>query len=446
MNLLLLLSIVAKRRPARGVSQEARPFRWRRALRAGIAIAVASSFAGSSLSHGQALPDDIRPGEPLQDRFDRRQPAVGAQIGAVRIRPEAYLGFGFDDNIFATRDDKKSDFFALYGGRIAADYAHETLRAQFTAGVTDRRYVDRSSEDYWQAQTRLSVSDQLFNNFAIFSSGGVQRLAVPRDDPNGINGLKPATYMLYDAFAGVRIGSPLRNLVTLSAGIDQTRYASVEGLLGPINTRERDRREIFGNARVDHSFFGRQSLFAEIRPDSRTYGQEIDNSGFRRASNGIRATLGMTFDINTVFYITASGGYQARRYADPRYGSNKDPDHTLDVRWMPTLLTSVEGKFVHEYAEDIFGSSPGFIRNKSSLSIDHELRRDVLLSFGFSYDMRKYERVPNRFNILSAFARVQHQLADGFTVGLSYVYAHQTSNTSHNYTSNNILLDFKKKF
>lgn len=409
-------------------------------------MAAILSLAASSPARANALPDDIRPGEPLQDRFDRRQPAVGAQIGAFRIRPEADLDFGFDDNIFATPTDKKSDFFGVYGGRIAIDYAHEALRAQLTAGFADRRYVNRSSENYWQAQTRLSLTDQVFNNLELFSEGGVQRLAVPRDDPNGINGLRPATYMLYDALAGIRIGSPLRNLVTLSAGVDQTRYASVQGLLGPINTRERDRREIFGDARFDHFFFGQQSFFAEIRPDSRSFGQEIDSSGFRRASNGVRAALGMTLDVNSVFYITASGGYQARQYADPRYGSIDAPELTLDVRWLPTLLTSIEGKFVHEYVEDIFDGTPGYVRNKAFLNLDHELRRDVLLSVGVSYDRRQYQRTTSRFNILSAVASIQHQLTDGITIGLSYTYAHQTSNTPRTYVSNNVLLELKKKF
>ena len=402
--------------------------------------AVASSGVTS------APADDLREYETLQDRFDRRTTLPGTQIGPVSFQAQAVADLGFNDNLFAQDTDIKSDFFADYGLKLGADYHYEGFHANWSLNGVERHYFTKTNEDFWQGGTRLQLSDQLSPDFGVFLDGGVQRLAVPRTDPNTINGFKPATYLLYDVEAGTTIGDPSRNLFTVSAGYSQSIYDQSFGAQGLIITNDRDRREIFGDVRYDHVFFGSQKLFVEVRPDGRSFGRDIDSSGFRRASNGVRTDAGYQFDVNGLFLIQLSGGYQTQAYADPRYGTINEPDATAEVTWSPTWLTQVDFKYVHEYYEDIFFESPGYVHDMGTVTVSHELRRDLLLKLDVSYDDRALERSVRHYDILSSEAKIDYEIARGVTVGIDYTNQNLTSNTPRSFNDNIIMLSFKKQF
>ena len=397
------------------------------------------------LSSGAPI-EEIRPGELLQDRFNRRTTIPGTRIGPVLFQPSAVADLGFNDNVFAQNTGVKSDFFADYGGRLEGDYQTGTLRAHLSLNGQERHYFSLTNEDYWQAGARLSLSDQLASEFGTFFQGGVQRLAVPRTDPNDINGFKPATYLLYDAESGIAIGNGAHDLVTITAGFNQTVFDQAFGSQGQIITNDRDRQEIFGDIRYDHVFFGQQKVFAEIRPDGRDFGRDIDSAGFRRASNGVRADTGVVFDIDNLFLLSISGGYQTQDYADPRYGRITEPDATVDLLWSPSGLTQVDIKYVHEYFEDLFIESPGYVHDTTTLTVSHELRRNLLLKADVSYDARDLQRSVRHYDIITTEGRADYSIIDGLTVGVDYTFQNLTSNTTRTFDDNILMLTLKKQF
>jgi hypothetical protein len=402
--------------------------------------------AGSAQAAGNTPSDDIRVDETLQDRFDRRITVPGTQIGAVSFQAQAVADLGFNDNVFAQDSGVKSDAFADYGLRLDADYHYDGLRANLSLTGQERRYFTLSNEDFWQGGTRLQLSDQLGTDVGVFLDGGVQRLAVPRTDPNTINGFKPATYLLYDAETGTTIGNGADNLVTLTTGYSQTIYDQSFGAQGLIITNDRDRQEIFGDARFDHTFFGNQKVFVEVRPDGRSFGRDIDASGFRRASNGVRSDAGFQLDVDGALLISLSGGYQTQTYADARYGTIDEPDITGEILWSPTQLTQIDLKYLHEYYEDIFVDSPGYVHDMTTVTLTHELRRDILLKLDVMYDDRQLERSTRHFDILTSEARVDYEVARGLTVGVDYTNQNLTSNASRTFDDNIVMLSFKKQF
>ena len=432
------------------------PFHGRPAvlLLAGIAALLAAGEPSSGMAQtagpaeavGNTPPDDIRPDEPLQDRFDRRITIPGTQIGAVSFQAQAVADLGFNDNVFAQGTGVKSDFFVDYGARFDADYHYDGFRANLSLNGQQRQYFSLSNEDFWQGGTRLQLSDQLGTDLGVFLDGGVQRLEVPRTDPNTINGFKPATYLLYDAETGTTIGSGDHNLVTLTTGYSQTIYDQSFGAEGQIITNDRDRQEIFGDARFDHTFFGSQKFFVEIRPDGRSFGRDVDASGFRRASNGVRTDTGFQLDLDSLFLVSLSGGYQTQSYVDPRFGQIDEPDLTAEILWSPTQLTQLDLKFLHEYYEDIFDNSPGYTHNMTTVTLSHELRRDILLKLDASYDDRQLERSVRHYDILTSEARIDYEIVRGITVGIDYMSQNLTSNTTRTFDDNIVMLSFKKQF
>ncbi|WP_326878561.1 outer membrane beta-barrel protein [Aliidongia sp.] len=431
-----------RRRPARA------PGRSLAAFVSGFAILLSLGACLPAAAQGVAdsSADDVRPDELLQDRFDRRTTIPGTQIGGVTFQASAVADLGFNDNVFALQNDTKSDFFADYGARLGADYGTSGFRAHLDLNGQERQYLSLTNEDFWQGGSRLTLSDQLGTDLGLFLNGGVQRLAVPRSDPNTINGFKPATYLLYDAEAGTSIGTGAHNLLTLTTGYSQTIFDQSFGTQGLIITNDRDRQEIFGDVRFDHTFFGEQKVFVEIRPDGRSFGRDIDASGRRRASNGVRGDAGFVFDIDSLFLVSLTGGYQTQTYADAGFGKINEPDAIVDVLWSPTRLSQIDLKFVHEYFEDIFIDSPGYVHDLTTLTVSHELHRDLLFKADVSYDARQLERSPRSYDIITSETRLDYEAVRGLIVGVDYTFQNLTSSTSRTFDDNILMLTLKKQF
>jgi len=116
------------------------------------------------------------------------------------------------------------------------------------------------------------------------------------------------------------------------------------------------------------------------------------------------------------------------------------------VLWSPTQLTQLDVKYVHEYYEDIFIESPGYVHDMTTVTLSHELRRDILLKLDTSYDDRQLERSARHYDILTSEARVDYEVARGITIGVDYTNQHLTSNTTRTFDDNIVMLSFKKQF
>ena len=140
-------------------------------------------------------------------------------------------------------------------------------------------------------------------------------------------------------------------------------------------------------------------------------------------------------------------GYQHQAYDDQRFGTVGEIGGKFALNWNPTRLTSVTGTFVHEYVEDIFGASPGYVHNQYGVHVDHELRRDLLLSEDISFDARSLLRLTRDIDIVRYENRLQYQLSDGFSINAIYDFSHQsgTENTS-SYDHNIFTLRMEKQF
>ncbi|HLZ66859.1 MAG TPA: outer membrane beta-barrel protein [Aliidongia sp.] len=410
------------------------------------APAPAATGVISTEATSETLAEEVRPYELLQSRFTRRTSVPPTQVGAVAFQVNAVADLGFNDNLFGQDTNVKSAFFADYGAHLDGDYHYDGFRAHLALGGQERHYFTVTNEDYWQATSRLELSEQFSHDFGVFLDGGLERLAVPRTDPNEINGFKPATYLLYDAETGTQIGDGAHNLLTVTAGYNQSIYDQSFGSQGLIITNDRDRREFFGDVRFDHTFFGQQKVFIEVRPDGRSFGRDIDTSGFKRASNGVRTDAGVQFDINNLFLITLSSGYQVQSYADPRYGQINVPDVNAEVLWSPTNLTQVDVKYVHEYYEDLFIESPGYTHNMTTVTLSHELLRELLLKADVSYDDRQLERSVRHYDILTSEVRADYEIKHGLTVGIDYTNQKLDSNTARTFVDNIVMMTLKKQF
>jgi hypothetical protein len=114
-------------------------------------------------------------------------------------------------------------------------------------------------------------------------------------------------------------------------------------------------------------------------------GTEIDYNGLPAGTpspNSVGATVlaGLDYTAVGVFRYRILVGYQVRKYASREISSLSAPTVEASVIWTPTRLTTVTATLRNDIQDAADQSISGFTYTAGRLSVDHELRRNVLLN------------------------------------------------------------------
>jgi hypothetical protein len=105
-----------------------------------------------------------------------------------------------------------------------------------------------------------------------------------------------------------------------------------------------------------------------------------------------------------VWRYRALAGFQIRQYASTAYKPLSGPVLEANIIWQPTGLTSVTGSALHTIAESSLTDNTNYTLTQARLTIDHELRRNVLLQAHAEIDKAEYPRNAGNATILLAGA------------------------------------------
>lgn len=407
--------------------------RYKRAALASVAICglaqpvIAQTYVRGSFESGQ---DNTAPDVSLDKRLAERQLPVGAQFGAFTLTPSLQMDESLNDNIFATPSGKRADAITTLTGRASLDYAKGLNTLDVQGWLAGHIYAVHSSENAWEGAIQSTFTSAIHDDVQLVAKGDAERRVDPRTDPTGLQGLTPTTYELYTANVGAVIGHPVLNLLDLRVGANRTSYDPLQGSTGPIITKDRDNTEVYGEAGLRHTFAPRRDLYLKVRPNVRDYDQKFDQAGFQRSSDGVRVDTGVDWDIDSAVLINAETGVQRQAYDDPRFGTITEPDGKLNVSWWPTRLTHVTLNGTHEYYEAFFIPSPGAVRNKVIGRIEHELRRRWVIGASVSLERDDLKDVSTHYTTEIADVTLKYLFADGYSAGLDYMFAHQTSTST----------------
>ena len=376
--------------------------------------------------------DNIAPDLSLDRRFEQRQLAVGAQIGAFWFAPDLQLDEALNDNIYATPNGGRADAVTTLTARTSLNYAKGTSTLGVQGWLAGHVYAVHSTEDSWEGSVQANFTSLVNDDLQLLANGGFKRLVDPRTDPSGLQGLTPTTYEVYDGAVGASVGHAQSNLLDFRVGASRTTYDPLQGSQGPIITNDRNYTEIFGEADFRHTIAPGRGLYVKLRPTSRDFDLKFDQSGFQHSSTGVRADIGADWDIDSVLFLNVETGYQRQGYDDPRFGTVGEPDGRIKLSWWPTLLTNVTLSGAHEYYEAFFNPSPGnpspgAVRNKAILRVEHELRRQWLASVTVSVERDDVMHVPTHYTSETADLSLRYQFADGVSAGADYIFTRQTS-------------------
>ena len=346
-----------------------------KALLALIAICVAN---GSSAAGGEYAP-------------------LGIHSGGFFYYPTVEIGANYIDNVFYLPDDlAESDSFATLKASLAMN-SNWNRHAFNLLGSADLGYYrEYDSENYKNyvlaADGRYDV---LRGSFAT-ARAGYMKLTESRSSLDNRFGTTPTKYNYSYLGAGYdHQPAKFRTLFTFDYG--KLDYDNVTNIFGQeVDNHDRDRTLPKAILRFGYEYMPGRRLFIQGQVNRVNYDQKVDNSGQDRSSKGYKITAGMNFDLTHLLVGDIFVGFLEQNYPDYTTSTSiSDPLVGFHLTWFPTRLTTVHLNLDRNPEETTEPNSPGYLSTAFSTAIEHELKRNIILTARFGYTENKYKQNVN---------------------------------------------------
>lgn len=378
---------------------------------------------------------------PAGERMAQDHAPLGIRLGSFLAIPKVDLTETYNDNIYATKNNKESDFVTSIRPEInvRSNWSRHALNAMARADV--KRYADNTSENH---ENYMVATDGRLDVLRDTSIGGGLSYAQDhedRGDPNTI-GSPDEPVEFHTAIA--RLGA-YRGLGKANARIDtEVKHLSYEDSTSTggalIDNSVRDRNEFTHSLRLGYQLTPQFEVFGRAAFDNRVY----DDKSVARSNNGQTYTAGTSFDVSGKTKGEVYAGYMQRSYAENPRPSIDEPTYGGKITWNATDLTSVIGSVNRGIEETTIGTSSGFVSTDYDLAVEHALTRDILLKGNVGYTNNEYQGAAanqREDDILLAGVGADYWLNRCLKAGLSYNFTDRDSNiVGGDYTRNTVML------
>ncbi len=303
---------------------------------------------------------------------------IGIRVSTMMLQPSIGGELRFNDNVFADDTNKTDDTAFILTPKATLNSESPRHRAQIGISAELARYADEESEDYEDAAI-WSLASMALGRGEIEGEANYSQLHEKRTSPDDIRGSDLTEYTRQRV--GVAYNwSPSRLLVRgdlryTELDFDPTNFAN-----GQVNNDDRDRSRAELGLRVGYGVTPDYAVYLETRIDNIDYDQAQDDQGFRRSSDGAEVRVGALLDFTGStageFYI----GYLERDYEDARFGKADGATLGAKLDWNITGLTTLRINAERTIDSTTIIGASGITRSRVALGVDHELRRNLILS------------------------------------------------------------------
>ena len=376
---------------------------------------------------GTAFGQDLGPYDPL-----------GIRAGAFRIYPVLSVQGEYDDNVNATKNNKRDDYAAIFSQNVNVESEFSRHAVGFNVFSDVGRWLHESKEDFWDfginGNGRLDITgdNNLEGNF------GVARLHDDRDNSEDDATIgasrRPVRYMNYDA--GLTYNHLLRN-ITIGIGGAFGRQNYRQGA-GTANQNDRDLNAYSGQLRVGYNVSPRINTFVQGTYTANRYNSSRDSDGFQQDSEVYGAAGGVNVNFTDLLFGEAFLGYSQERFDESEFSDESGVTYGLGLTWLPTRLTTVElsGKGGFEPTSNQGASTN--LQHTVGLQVNHELFRQVLIGASAGYQRDDFKDANRTDNRMDLGADVQYLINRHFSVGAGYNFSKRWSDDSNREFDGNV--------
>jgi len=386
-------------------------------LLASVAIpsGVFAQSVGGDLSGAQAESNFARDRNvAVRERPHPEYETAGIRLGAFMAFPRVEGDVEYDDNIFALQNNKVSDtIFRLKPEvSVVSNWSRNMLRLH--AGAAIDSYSQHSGENTtdWDvgAEGRLDFAGRAN------VSGGIStaHLTEPRTSSNlatggGFGPGSPAHPVEYD-LQRANIGWTKEfNRLKLGVRGDWAHYDYHDvAVIGPpagiIDEDLRDRTVTALSARADYAISPATAVFVEVAANNRDFRLAPPLPQLKQDSSGTEVLAGVNFEAGHLARGDIGVGYLQQNYKAAGAKDVSGLGFRGKLEWFPTQLTTVTLNATRSVEDsgvvNPAGQTGGYLFTDTGVQVDHELRRNIILTGSVSYtnsDYTQIDRTDNRW-------------------------------------------------
>lgn len=369
----------------------------------------------------------------VRERPHPEYEALGVRLGGFMAYPRLEASAEYNDNIFATATDEESDtlFRVVPSLNVQSNWSRHYVQAY--ARGTFSRYADNSGENTNEADVGLNGRLDVQRFLKVDGGLSYQRLAEARTSQNAPDAsFEPIEYNLARANLGVE---KVFNRVKASATANFARYDYKNGETNPslfnptgvVRQDDRDRDVVALTLRGDYALSPDTAVFIQGTVNNRDYNDPSTPTVAARDSDGYEVLAGANFEVSRLVRGDAGVGFVSQNYDDPRFEDVDGFGARVNLEWFPTELTTVSGTVQRVVEDSTQIGAGGFLSSSGSLQIDHELRRNVILSGTLAYADDKFKGVDRNDERWLAALSGTYLVNRYIGVSLGYTYMDQSS-------------------
>ncbi|KJS37340.1 MAG: hypothetical protein VR74_09160 [Hyphomonas sp. BRH_c22] len=361
-----------------------------------LSVAASSVMAASAAAQGE----NYYSRDKYESVLDRRQPAYDPEpirLGAFLVNSNASASLTYVDNIRATNSNEESGTVARLGMEVAARTNWNVHEIGLDVSAFRNEYIEgdeESSNDLrGRLRGRLNVSRDVSVGGAVFVEDRVEARtdlanASGLDRPIGITRVGASVNANYqsDRFRWT-------NFVEASQENYEDGREAGTGIL--VDQDYRDSSTTVAQTRLSYAVSPNLAVYTQGSIIDRSYDEpQFLGGAFRsRDSSGYTVAAGADFELNSLVRGDIAIGY---------LNEDKDDDYFNDVdgvsvdgrmQWFPSRLTTVGFTAGRRVVDIGVIDSPSALQTNFGARVDHELRRNVILSAEASVSSYDYQEI-----------------------------------------------------
>ncbi len=369
-------------------------------------------------------------GQGVAERPRPEYDAIGVRLGGFFLYPSLGLAERYRDNIFYQDSDTTGDLVTILSPSLRLQSNWNVHSLTVYADADSGTYLDRSSENFLDMRAGAAGRLDIRRDLALSGEVSAARLHEPRSSPDQVGAAEPVTYRL------LRAESTLakrfnRLALRVTGGLDNYSYDNVPATGGgTFDSKDRNRTVFEQGVQLGYQVSPALEPFLRAGLNQRRYERTPDDNGFDRNSWGWSTVGGLAFDLGGITSGEGYLGYFEQRYARAGFGPIAGVSAGGSLLWNPTEITTVTLGADRIVEETTLSGAAGALRSALRAEVDHELRRNVILSANARYAVIDYEDITRVDNVAGASMGGSYLANEHLRLGVDYSYALRSSNAA----------------
>lgn len=333
---------------------------------------------------------------------DRAQPEFDPEpirLGAFSVNSAAELGLTYSDNVYATSGNTESGLVGLARVRASGDTNWSVHGLGFDVAAARNEYFDQSGESrndlLARLRGRLDVTRQFYVGGGVFA----QRSAEPRTDfVNGFAADAPIEFTTHGVYADAAYQNErIRWYNRVGYSDIDYKNARTIGTGLPLDQSYRDVSVLDGFSRLSYAISPDLAVFTQATYSQRDYDtlQILGGLPRSRDSKGYTVAAGVDFELQSLIRGDIAVGYLEESKDDSFFSDVSGLSVDGRLQWFPTQLTTVGLEAGRQVVDIGAFDSPSAVMTRLGARIDHELRRNIIVSGvvrTYNYDFAETDR------------------------------------------------------